>query len=69
MSPVISSEAAAGDMEPEYVFTVQPGRDPTQVNIRVCGDVLCYRIGETDYRGGSAKDFLSVVEALEGLFR
>lgn len=64
MTPVISSGAAVGDMKPEYVFAFQSGRNPIWFNIRVCGDVLCYRVGTTDYRGGDAKEFLSVAEDL-----
>jgi hypothetical protein len=65
MSPVISSKAAVGnDMVPEYVFGFQSGRNPIEFNIRVCGDVLCYRVGDIDYQGGNAKDFLSTVKGL-----
>lgn len=65
MSPVISSNAAVNsDSVPEYVFRFQSGREPIAFNIRVCGDVLCYRVGNTDYKGGNAKDFLSAVGEL-----
>jgi hypothetical protein len=66
MSPVISSKAAASsDIAPEYVYTFQSGRNPIDFDIRVCGDVLCYRVGNIDYKGGNAKDFLEAIEALE----
>jgi len=66
MSPVISSKAAdSSDMVPEFVYQFQSGRDPITFNIRVCGDVLCYRVGSTDYKGGNAKDFLSAVGELK----
>jgi hypothetical protein len=66
MSPVISSKTAVGnDMEPAYVFRFQSGRNPIEFNIRVCVDVLCYRVGNTDYKGGNAKDFLSAVGELK----
>lgn len=70
MAPVISSKAAVGgEMEPEYLFIFQSGRNPIVFNIRVCGEVLCYRVGNTDYKGGDAKAFLSGVEELEPLFQ
>jgi len=66
MSPVISSNAAvSSDIAPEYVYTFQSGREPVDFHIRVCGDVLCYRVGRTDYKGGNAKDFLSAVGELK----
>ena len=70
LSPVISSKAAVGgDGEPEYIFIIQSGRNPLVFHIRVCGDVLCYRVGNTDYQGGDARGFLNVVEELTPLFR
>ncbi len=66
MSPVISSNAAvSSDTTPEFVYIFQSGRNPLEFNIRVCGDVLCYRVGSTDYKGGSAKKFLSAVGELK----
>jgi hypothetical protein len=66
MSPVISSNTAvSSDIVPEYIYNFQSGRNPIVFNIRVCGDVLCYRVGSTDYKGGNAKDFLSAVGELK----
>jgi len=65
MSPVISNNAAvSSDVAAEYRFMFQSGRDPIDFSIRVCGEVLCYRVGNTDYKGGNAKDFLSAVGEL-----
>lgn len=65
MSPVVSHEAAIdSDMVPEYVYIFQSGREPVVFKIRVCGDILCYRVGNANYKGGNAKDFLNIVEDL-----
>jgi hypothetical protein len=66
MSPVISSNAAvSSEIATEYRFMFQSGRNPIDFSICVCGDVLCYRVGNTDYKGGNAKDFLSAVGELK----
>lgn len=69
LAPVISSKAAVGDMESEYVFVFQSGRNPVVFNICVRGDVLSYRVGDTDYRGGNAGDFLNAVNELTPLLQ
>ena len=62
LSPVLSSKpAAGGESDAEYVYLFQSGRAPIEFRIRVCGDVLCYRVGDADYSGGNAQAFLAVV--------
>lgn len=66
MSPVISSnDPGSSDMMPEYVFIFQSGRNPIVFNIRVCGEVLCYRVGSVDYKGGNTKEFLNATRELK----
>ncbi len=67
LSPVISHEAvidrdASGGHE--YVYMHQSGRDPLVFSIRVCGDILCYRVGSTEYKGGDSSKFLDIVEEI-----
>lgn len=65
MAPVISAKAAIdGNFDSEYTYTFQSGKNPIVFEIRVCGDVLCYRAGNTDYEGGNAKDFMDAVKEL-----
>ena len=62
LTPMKQSDSPFGS--PEYIFGFQSGRDPLEMEIRVCGEKVCFRILGRDYEGGNSTEFLRSIKPI-----